>query len=184
MVYLITDGFHTKIGVANNSIEKVEKRLRCIQTGSPYKLWIEKVFEGSFELESLLHRSLDDYRLNGEWFVFDFEINDRLIKGFKGAESQINKYLKNSSYFENSDREIIEADYYIEEDFLDKIKLFSKKGVFIYAETISKNLGISKAHARQVLIKLEYEISNLNFKNTGCFSLLEYNYNEKRKLLK
>jgi len=55
-----------KIGISNNPL----RRVADIQTGYPYKLALARVINCSFakEVEQGLHRSLADFRLNGEWF--------------------------------------------------------------------------------------------------------------------
>jgi len=53
-----------KIGISNN----FKKRLRQLQTGSPYKLNILTIINGDEELEKQLHSKFAEYRLSGEWF--------------------------------------------------------------------------------------------------------------------
>lgn len=75
MVYFITDGDCTKIGVAKNP----NKRLVQLQTGNPNKLVIAKVMQGGYREESALHEALKDSRLEGEWFRFN-DFDDKTIK--------------------------------------------------------------------------------------------------------
>jgi len=78
MIYFITDGAYTKVGVALEP----EKRLRELQTGNPFDLRIAKTIEGSYEEESKLHSVLQLYRMRGEWFEwnnFDDELIDLLL---------------------------------------------------------------------------------------------------------
>jgi hypothetical protein len=58
-----------KIGRSTNP----EKRLLELQTGSPYKLRMLAWFVGCGEMEPVLHRSLERWRLKtkGEWFHYD-----------------------------------------------------------------------------------------------------------------
>lgn len=95
MVYLITDGTYTKIGKASNGISGVKRRLNELQTGNAKKLSIKNVFEGTYELENLLHRSLSKYRMEGEWFDISFDIDDEMIEMFKSLYS-IEKSILNS----------------------------------------------------------------------------------------
>lgn len=95
MVYLITDGTYTKIGKADNGIDGVKRRLKQLQIGNAKKLKIKKVFEGSYELENLLHRSLSKYRMEGEWFDISFDIDDEMIEMFEWLDS-IEKSILNS----------------------------------------------------------------------------------------
>lgn len=50
-----------------------ETRLLELQTGSPYKLRLLAHFEGKGDMEPVLHRELDRFRLKikGEWFHHD-----------------------------------------------------------------------------------------------------------------
>lgn len=63
-----------KIGVSKNP----NKRLKQLQTGSPYKLKLVGVFKGMAFHEKPLHSRLKPYKLSvyykktqGEWFDFD-----------------------------------------------------------------------------------------------------------------
>ncbi len=67
-VYLLSakgSGLH-KIGHATN----IEKRITQLQTGSSGELTLMKSWPGTREDEKSLHRALDAYRCNGEWFRF------------------------------------------------------------------------------------------------------------------
>ena len=75
MVYFITDGRYTKIGVT----EDPKKRLKELQTGNPFKLSLAKVIDGSYEEEKQLHDMLHLYQINGEWYDFN-ELNDEVIE--------------------------------------------------------------------------------------------------------
>jgi hypothetical protein len=58
-----------KIGISNNP----KRRLRQLQTGSPYKLKLLTIVTGRGDLERSLHASLKPYKkaCKGEWFDFD-----------------------------------------------------------------------------------------------------------------
>ena len=58
-----------KIGISNNP----KRRLRQLQTGSPYKLKLLTIVTGRGDLERSLHTSLKPYKkaCKGEWFDFD-----------------------------------------------------------------------------------------------------------------
>lgn len=75
MVYFITDGRYTKIGVSLDP----EKRLKELQTGNPFKLSIAKVVEGSYNEESKLHAMLNLYQINNEWYDWN-NFNDEVIE--------------------------------------------------------------------------------------------------------
>lgn len=94
-----------KIGVSKNS----KKRIKNLQTGSPYKLKIIYSFKSkfSYKIEKMLHKkfigckqNIDDDKIEGEWF--NLEIND--VKNFiKECEKLEKTYL----FLENSDNLII-----------------------------------------------------------------------------
>ena len=77
-VYLIHDLYNNtyKIGVTNNLV----KRMNSLQTGNVCKLKLIESFKTDYpyRLETMLHRSLEQYRENNEWFslpediVYDF----------------------------------------------------------------------------------------------------------------
>lgn len=74
-VYFITDGHnHVKIGVTSG---KAEGRLSQLQTGNPFKLKMyERIFLtyshlSAFDVEKTLHEKFKNYRLEGEWFLFE-----------------------------------------------------------------------------------------------------------------
>ena len=72
MIYLIkTKGndFY-KIGYTSDSINK---RLKSIQTGCPYKLKVINKINGSMEQEKILHTLFKEYRTQGEWFKLNKE---------------------------------------------------------------------------------------------------------------
>ena len=75
MVYFITDGRYTKIGVA----EDPNKRVKELQTGNPFKLSLAKVIDGSYEEEKQLHDMLHLYQINGEWYDWD-NFDDEVIE--------------------------------------------------------------------------------------------------------
>ena len=64
MVYLISDGTYTKIGVARNP----KRRLVDLQTGSVVPLRLLGSIQGSFALEKQLHERYQKRRVRGEWF--------------------------------------------------------------------------------------------------------------------
>ena len=72
MIYLITvEGQnYCKIGFTSN----VEKRLNVIQTSNPFKCTVKYTIIGDKCRESFLHEKFKEYRLNGEWFLHNEEI--------------------------------------------------------------------------------------------------------------
>ena len=70
MIYLIkTKGndFY-KIGYTSDSINK---RLKSIQTGCPYKPKVINKINGSMDQEKILHTLFKEHRTQGEWFRLD-----------------------------------------------------------------------------------------------------------------
>lgn len=71
-VYLIASASAVKIGISASP----DKRLKQLQTGSPYKLSFHLLIECHDEaaaqrLESILHKHFEPYRMSGEWFRLD-----------------------------------------------------------------------------------------------------------------
>lgn len=67
-----------KIGVANN----VKNRFSGIQVGSPTKLKIDLVVEYGEKLEKFLHNKFLSYRVKGEWFSSNEEL-ESIIADFR-----------------------------------------------------------------------------------------------------
>jgi len=168
MVYLITDGTYTKIGKADGGLEGVNKRLQSLQTGNPKNLSLKKAFKGSYELESLLHKSLSNYRINGEWFKFDFDIDDEMIECFSFLNKN-NKKPKRSKSESNIARGN-ETD-----DKIDKaISKLIKTNRYISINSISDIVGRSK---RTITARLKCKQKELikkhNIKSIGSPNLNE-----------
>lgn len=70
VIYLITDGEYTKIGIGTGN---ATNRLKQFQTGNPKKLWIEfeTIIDNASSLELFLHNKFKNKRLQGEWFSLD-----------------------------------------------------------------------------------------------------------------
>lgn len=63
---------HIKMGYAVN----LESRLMTLQTANPEKLIVIGVIEdGTRKLERALHEYFADYRVNGEWFIENEELD-------------------------------------------------------------------------------------------------------------
>lgn len=67
IVYLICDGEKFKIGVTKKPLEK---RLKELQTGNPYELFISNYYETDtpFKLETMLHNKYFKNKVKNEWF--------------------------------------------------------------------------------------------------------------------
>ena len=90
MIYLIkTKGndFY-KIGYTSDSINK---RLKSIQTGCPYKLKVINKINGSMEQEKILHTLFKEYRTQGEWFKLNKEHLNILLNVMKFVATDIDK---------------------------------------------------------------------------------------------
>jgi hypothetical protein len=83
-----------KIGYTTNT---VEKRVKNIQTGCPYKISIIDVYlsEYSKVIEKTLHNILSHKKINGEWFELDMsdEVN---FKKMCDIYHNVNETLKNN----------------------------------------------------------------------------------------
>lgn len=97
-VYLIQDLYNNtyKIGVTND----LEKRMRNLQTGNTCELKLVCSFktEYPYRLETMLHRSLEQYREKNEWF----SLPEDIVFDFYGRCWQMNQTilsLKDNPYF-------------------------------------------------------------------------------------
>lgn len=65
-IYIISDGEQFKVGVSFDP----DKRLRTMQTGNRRKLTLEHIElkNEPYKVEKVVHRQLQKYRTNGEWF--------------------------------------------------------------------------------------------------------------------
>lgn len=77
-----------KIGFSINPIA----RLKSIQTGCPFEVFLLDQFKGTPKKEKLLHRKYSQYNTNGEWFKYegnlaeDFQIEERFEKAYKSEQ--------------------------------------------------------------------------------------------------
>ena len=101
MIYLIkTKGndFY-KIGYTSDSINK---RLKSIQTGCPYKLKVINKINGSMYQEKILHTLFKTQRTQGEWFRLDKVYLNILLNVMEHISTDIElpkqpkKYAKNN----------------------------------------------------------------------------------------
>ena len=72
-----------KIGYTTTT---VQSRIGVLQTGHPYKLRPIAEIEGSYQLESALHKIFAQHRLHGEWFKRSPEL-DALMNALGNLES-------------------------------------------------------------------------------------------------
>ena len=78
-IYVIgTDKPPYKVGISKNP----ETRLKKLQTGFPYKLKLHVKKPTQVDkvrlLETIIHRNIDNYKTNGEWF--DIDLKDLLLE--------------------------------------------------------------------------------------------------------
>jgi len=93
MIYFIkAESGHVKIGYTEND---VEQRLSALQCGNPYNLSILAMIEGDRKQELLIHRKFKSKRCQGEWFIFDFEIEEFVENPFTLEEQKKRKVQKN-----------------------------------------------------------------------------------------
>ena len=97
-VYLIQDVYNNtyKIGVTKD----LNKRIKSLQTGNACELRLVESFETEYpyRLETMLHRSLEQYRELNEWFNLPVDI----VYDFYSRCIQFNKIilsLKDNPYF-------------------------------------------------------------------------------------
>lgn len=76
-VYVVGYGAYVKIGYSERP---VWERIAALQTGSPEKIQVYGIINGTKETERQLHTRFAAYRLEGEWFRLSDEIRD-WIKG-------------------------------------------------------------------------------------------------------
>jgi hypothetical protein len=69
---------YIKIGTTTN----LTNRLASLQTGSPFLLEVVATWPGNKQLESVLHRELAQFRINGEWFNVDEQIIHEAVRRF------------------------------------------------------------------------------------------------------
>ena len=85
-----------KIGISN----KVERRVKQLQTGNPYQIKLLLKFKTpyAFKIEAALHREHKIDNVNGEWFDIDISnVENRintLHKGFDFLLKNDNDYFK------------------------------------------------------------------------------------------
>lgn len=85
-----------KIGISKN----VERRVKQLQTGNPYKIIVLKKFKTpyAFKIEAALHREYKIDNVKGEWFDIDISNYDNRInilqKGFECLDKSDNHFFR------------------------------------------------------------------------------------------
>ena len=90
MIYFITDGNFTKIGVSND----VTRRLKELQTSNAKELSILKTIEGEYVLESKLHDFFSVYNVHGEWYKLPKHVLNRFENNILKYKEDHNKLIK------------------------------------------------------------------------------------------
>lgn len=94
-VYLIGDSEREgayKIGMTK---QKMEKRLKALQTGNASNLEVCYIHEteDAYTLEAMLHRKYQSKRIKNEWF----ELSDEEVRGFKSVCENLENVIKSLS---------------------------------------------------------------------------------------
>lgn len=92
MVYFITDGIFTKIGVTQH----IEARLVELQVGNARTLSVIRVFPGEFELERKAHSLFKPYRVKGEWFDIPAHLLKVTLEEIEGVEVKDDKFFEST----------------------------------------------------------------------------------------
>jgi hypothetical protein len=69
-IYFLHAGNYIKIGYSQD----IHKRIKQLQTGSPFKLRLVLAIEGGVKLEKQLHKKFNKYRHQNEWFYYNLDI--------------------------------------------------------------------------------------------------------------
>ena len=77
-VYFISDGNSVKIGFS----KCVRHRVRALQTCNANILTVLRVYKGDKFLEEKFHKSLSEYRVNGEWFTISKKVLQTFFKEY------------------------------------------------------------------------------------------------------
>ena len=93
IVYLLhaEDTKRYKIGTTSST---VERRLKELQTGCPFKLRPVKSVVGGLSQESKIHDKFKEYRKQGEWFEFNGHVKRKVMKYMdKFGDENCQEYL-------------------------------------------------------------------------------------------
>lgn len=95
-IYFFTNGENIKIGFTKN---KVQNRLKQLNTGNDYQLYCLGFFKGKKEDEKFLHKKFSKFRIrnNGEWFYPD----DVLIDYLNKVNENQNVYISKNELYNN-----------------------------------------------------------------------------------
>lgn len=161
MIYILKAKEVFKIGVTQN----LEKRLKTLQTGCPFKIEVFFICEtqNDYFIEQLLHKQYNEFNSYGEWFelsiiqankikneILNFKNDSLLFKNKKSYNTylfEIDKIIKN--YSNNTD---------------ESIKIINKKERICLASLINveyKNKFLSTSHIKKIFEEnLKEKVSN------------------------
>jgi hypothetical protein len=148
-----------KIGYTSGT---AEKRLKELQTGCPFKLEVLHTIEdATIKDEKRLHAKYSEYRLNGEWFTLNWEIEKLTYEN-----SYYNLYLSNGESVgiykdEDSEKDL----FFTEFEYIGELKLYNmilidivvngRINEYTYTDEdaviIQERLGLQKSTQRKYL---------------------------------
>ncbi len=147
-IYVIIDETTNavKIGYSNDPI----RRLSSLQTAhSKTTLKLLTIFQGDKDIESAIHIDLEEYKLQGEWFDFNKDVKDYLIKAQTNIYNNI--IVSKSSIFKNRVRDL--CDIYLSEY---KTKKKTKIPMRFLKDSLSDFSDITSTTIRHTMIELGY----------------------------
>jgi len=108
-VYLIGEKENPgRFKIGSTRSKDINKRLKQLQTGSSYELYIKDFYETShpFKLEKMLHNHFNSSNIIGEWFEL-FENDTEAFKSICDEKMDIIESLKdNPFYFKQNKTEL------------------------------------------------------------------------------
>lgn len=150
-----------KIGVAT----KVAKRFNALRLMSPVPLLLLGYIEGSYPIETELHRMFSEYRVHGEWFDFSGKLREYCERF---TTSQIN--IETKTLF-LTNKEVV--DFLI--PIVDELKIKHKYVIsYRFEQDLKKITGISWRMVRNYF----------NRAKTDPDKYIKYNSKIKRYILK
>ena len=100
MIYVIRMGIDDIVKIGFTSSKKtLAKRIKMLQTGSPFELRVESQFGGSRLKERYLHDQCKARHMHGEWFRLTKEEVKRLTIKYKDWSPKDNNVTKVSDIY-------------------------------------------------------------------------------------
>lgn len=165
MIYLIIckENNTCKIGLTNNP----KRRLAQLQTSTSYKLQLDTIIDGDFNVEKELHEKFKSFKLIGEWFIYDNSIKE-FFKPY-------NKETNTTKFNNKEDKKLIyklspcAKELYIWLLFEHDLKLDT---VYINTVTVMKDCNTSLNTVKKAILEL---VSNNILKVTKLKDLYKVN---------